>query len=249
MKQFIIGSAPRISQGQEQITVRDPNNHVSRTHCLITVDGNNTVIQDLNSRNGTYVDGIKISSPVRLTRNSRVMLAGTYHFDHRGFIVSTNERAYSPPQQNIQDIGQSPVAGQVNYAPFASRVFAFLVDGFIIGLPVWFFSFFLRNVFFYMPLMLFLVQMGAFLVIAHFYFVIPISTKGTTVGRKMFGIEYLSLETMDYPNQQTVWLRLLGYAISTFLFGVGFLMPLFDSAHQALHDKIAKTIVVTKQNH
>lgn len=246
MEQYIIGSAPTPASGQTPVPIADPNNHVSRTHCQITVDGNNTVIQDLNSRNGTFVDGIKISSPVRLTHNSSVMLAGTYHFDHRRFIASTTDQVHSPPQQNIQDIEQSLVAGQVNYAPFASRVFAFLVDGFIIGLPVWFFSFFLRNAFFYMPLMLFLIQMGAFLVIAHFYFVIPVSTKGTTIGRKMFGIEYLSLETMDYPNQQTVWLRLFGYAISSFLFGIGFLMPLFDSAQQALHDKIAKTIVVTK---
>ncbi len=248
MQQYIIGSSPAPAPGQTPISITDPNNHVSRTHCMITVDAKNITIEDLNSRNGTFVDGVKITSPVSLTPNSSVMLAGSYHFDHRRFLTSTAERVYSPPQQNIHDQGQSPMAGQINYAPFSSRVLAYLVDGFIIGLPIWFFSYILRGSFMFMPMMLLLMQAGALLVAAHFYFVIPISTKGTTIGRKIFGIEYLSLETMDYPSQQTVWLRLFGYAISSFLFGIGFLMPLFDSAHQALHDKIAKTIVISKSN-
>lgn len=60
-------------QNGESLIGRDPSVHVfldhpsvSRRHARILVTAGRVVLEDLNSRNGTYVDGLRITSPTEL---------------------------------------------------------------------------------------------------------------------------------------------------------------------------------------
>jgi pSer/pThr/pTyr-binding forkhead associated (FHA) protein len=60
--QIIYLDEPVISIGRQlsnDIILNDP--HVSRNHCLIRSEGEQYVIEDLNSANGTYVNGERVT--------------------------------------------------------------------------------------------------------------------------------------------------------------------------------------------
>lgn len=54
------GAQATIGRSSTDITLDDPE--VSRSHCLIKVFGDRVVIMDLDSTNGTYVDGKKVKT-------------------------------------------------------------------------------------------------------------------------------------------------------------------------------------------
>lgn len=63
----------------ENVLGRDPEvalwidlNSVSRRHARIVVEGDTAILEDLGSRNGTYVDGKRITSPVQLANGDRI---------------------------------------------------------------------------------------------------------------------------------------------------------------------------------
>jgi hypothetical protein len=68
-----------ITVGREQgnqIVISD--NYVGRCHLeLIMDDNNNIILRDLNSKNGTYVNGKKISGEVYLNKNDIVRIGNT----------------------------------------------------------------------------------------------------------------------------------------------------------------------------
>jgi hypothetical protein len=57
---------------------------VSRHHARLTLQGNNWVLEDLGSRNGTFVNGQRITGPVVLTLGSQVALGPDVLFSMEG---------------------------------------------------------------------------------------------------------------------------------------------------------------------
>lgn len=77
-----------------------------------------------------------------------------------------------------------------------------------------------------------------------YYWVFYQATTGQTLGKKVMGIQVLTLSGQR-PSYMTFILReILGKFISTLILFIGYLFPLWDAKKQALHDKIASTIVV-----
>ena len=67
----VVGRAP-----DSRVVLADPT--VSRHHALITINDGTIWVKDLDSKNGTFVDGERIgSSPVMVTPRTRVMIALT----------------------------------------------------------------------------------------------------------------------------------------------------------------------------
>ncbi len=81
----------RAHQVSEAITIgRDPSNnvvlnhpHVSRFHATIEIGEKGALIRDLNSTNGTYVDGVRVSKVEELDPESIIWIGG-YRFILRG---------------------------------------------------------------------------------------------------------------------------------------------------------------------
>jgi pSer/pThr/pTyr-binding forkhead associated (FHA) protein len=71
------------------LSLADPE--VSREHASVRVDGTTVVVEDLESSNGTLVNGIRIESPTRLEHGDVITL-GTTEIEIR---VETGEEAIS----------------------------------------------------------------------------------------------------------------------------------------------------------
>ena len=74
------------------------------------------------------------------------------------------------------------------------------------------------------------------------YYVHSWGARGATVGQSLMGLEVEGEDGTRPPGLSRAFLRLLGYALSACLLGVGFLMIAFSG--RALHDRIAGTRVV-----
>ena len=83
------------------------------------------------------------------------------------------------------------------------------------------------------------------LILAYFL-IFWVNYDGATPGKKLLGIKIIkdSGEKLTYP---AAFIRWIGYMISgatMFFFGIGYLWIIWDKKKQALHDKIAGTVVV-----
>ena len=63
-----------VGRGMNNRVVLDYDNSISGTHCEIQADNGQLTIRDLNSRNGTYVDGIRVSGAAGIINGSRIKL-------------------------------------------------------------------------------------------------------------------------------------------------------------------------------
>ncbi len=81
------------------------------------------------------------------------------------------------------------------------------------------------------------------------YFVICNTIAGQTLGKKLLGIQIVRIADLHPPGLGWSILRLIGMWLESLLMYclvgfIGYLWPLWDKQHQALHDKLAGTIVV-----
>lgn len=76
------------------------------------------------------------------------------------------------------------------------------------------------------------------------YVVFYQSYTGQTIGKKVMGIKVVDAQG-NKPSAVTFFLRdIIGKMVSWIILGIGFLMIVWDSKKQGLHDKIASTYVV-----
>ena len=79
-----------------------------------------------------------------------------------------------------------------------------------------------------------------------YFFVFWVHYDGATPGKKLLGIK-ITRENGEKITYPVAFIRYIGYLLSSvtiFFFGLGFLWVVWDKKKQALHDKIAGTIVV-----
>ena len=115
-----------------------------------------------------------------------------------------------------------PSAQEVVYASFGERLIARLIDWLIVFLP----SLFLPLIF---PWLYFALQEG--------------DARGATVGKRAMGIRVLSEDGRSI-GFGTATGRFFAHFINLFTFLFGYLLMLFNSRSQCLHDMITSTVVV-----
>jgi len=262
---FIVGRNPSCHTGEIPIIINDPTTTVSSTHCRITVENKNIYIEDLNSVNGTFVNGSRISQSMMIDKNSTIMLGKRVQFylshpsiqnimysdaENKNDLVEKIDKPIGV-NQNIGDRSKNEhvIYSNYEYASFGQRLGGYLLDNFILSLfivPLYLIFMVITSFSFNATAAIFavIILIVFMLVLIHMYFVAPISKKGHTIGRKAAGITYLDVKTMSYPSASSVWLRFFCYGLSGTFFMLGYLMATWDSKHQALHDKIAGTIVI-----
>lgn len=81
-------------------------------------------------------------------------------------------------------------------------------------------------------------------IISYLYDVVCWTLTGQTLGKWALGIR-VSRETGEAVGFVQASMRYFGY-IASWITVVGFLLPLFDSKKRALHDRIARTVVITQ---
>ena len=76
------------------------------------------------------------------------------------------------------------------------------------------------------------------------YNIVMIKVFGATVGKMALGLRVIDDES-NSPDWMTIIVReVVGKMISVIVLGVGFLIVIWDDKRQALHDKIAETLVI-----
>ena len=73
---------------------------VSRRHAMISVSENRVVLQDLGSKNGTYVDGERVTMPTPLADACEILLGPEPLIFRRRTVVKPTETAPSLPGVN-----------------------------------------------------------------------------------------------------------------------------------------------------
>ncbi len=68
--------------------------------------------------------------------------------------------------------------------------------------------------------------------------------KAATPGKMVISAKIVDAKTLGAPSAGQLIVRYIGYFISAFVFGLGFLWVAFDKRKQGWHDKIAGTLVV-----
>lgn len=91
-----------------------------------------------------------------------------------------------------------------------------------------------------------LVQFVGFAVPVAYHWYFWTRRDGQTPGKFALGIKVIKADGSELTDTDAV-IRAIGYNISAFLFGLGFLWALLDRNNQTWHDKIGRTYVV--RNH
>lgn len=142
---------------------------------------------------------------------------------------------FGQPQQQVYASSFENTAG-LRAATFGIRLTALILDGIIAGIA-WSI---IRGI---MPgsvasFISWSVIYAAYAVLTSLYF------QGATVGKMLLGLRVVD-RNGNVPELVPLILRYtIGYWLSWFIAGLGFLLAAFDPRQQALHDKIAHTYVV-----
>ncbi len=93
--------------------------HISRNHISVVVKRDGVVIQDLNSRNGTFVNGLRVKNSVEV-KNGDVVSLGKYKM----VFISEEESAEHPPPTpvSVEPEGGEAPAGEQDTLPLKSHL-------------------------------------------------------------------------------------------------------------------------------
>lgn len=241
---FVVGRNPIVAQGEIPILVNDSSKVVSSQHCRIVHDNGNFFIEDIGSKNKTYVDGSVVTGRIPVHYNSIITLGKSFPF-------SLNHPKIQTQLQNNSPGTDIPIS-RIEYASWGARLGGYLLDSLFVSLlsvPLYIVYFFLIAVaqetgeVSTVLIGLILIFIGLILLV-HFYFAVQVNNTGQTWGKKIVNIKVLDVATNKYPSKAQSWGRYLAYGISGFILFVGFFMPLWTKKKQALHDMMAGTIVV-----
>lgn len=157
-----------------------------------------------------------------------------------------------------QPVNSNPSVTQVQYAGFGRRLLAFFLDFlliFLIGIV-------LQSALGKNPFLVFqnvksleelqqlqgststtLTSLIGLIVGLAYFLIFYVNYDGATPGKRLMAIKITKDDgsKVTYP---VIFVRYLGTFVSGFLLGIGYLWIIWDERKQALHDKIAKTIVV-----
>jgi len=123
------------------------------------------------------------------------------------------------------------------YQGFWIRFLAYILDGFIIGIPVWLLQIGL----------IYATGMQSMMYLASFAGVVLViymdGIKGGTPGKLILGMRIVN-EKGEYIGIPMAILRCIGKILSGMILGIGYFMIGWDEKKQGLHDKIAQTYVI-----
>ncbi len=168
-------------------------------------------------------------------------------------IINAPGTAGASTNQAVVEAGSTPHVINGQLAGFFTRLLASIIDSILLGIVQFVvglvFTFgpmaFLRGqnvaLLMFLPLVQFLLQ----IMMTVYYYGIYQHNTGQTIGKKAMGIKVVDAVTGQTPSVGKFLLRdILGKIISAFTFLIGYLMVLWDPKKQALHDKVAGTVVI-----
>lgn len=162
-----------------------------------------------------------------------------------------------PPTLPIEQNMPPQAAPQIKYAGFWVRYIANVIDGLILSIPIGIIVLLLLFLFAWplipaggkqpnvSPWINIMIRLVAAL-LGWCYFIIMTKKYQATFGKKAVGIKVVSDKSEELTWGQLILRETIGKLLSAIILYIGYIMAGFTERKQALHDKIAKTVVVHK---
>ena len=143
-----------------------------------------------------------------------------------------------------------PGSARPSYAGLATRTLAFAIDAAVINVVAWFvgavFALALSLLSLPKEVLTVLTAVAAFVALlwTFSYFVFFWSGNGQTPGNRLIGITVLDATSLTPLRARRAAFRFVLLPLSALLLFAGFLMILFDGRRRALHDRLARSVVI-----
>ncbi len=112
-ERFEIGQGGLIGRGAESVQFLLDHPHVSRRHASVTVEGRRVVIADLDSSNGTFVNGRQITKPTTLVPGDRIDIGPfSIQFDGAALVSRSRSNNIELAAAGLQRVVQDRVTGK-----------------------------------------------------------------------------------------------------------------------------------------
>ncbi len=169
-------------------------------------------------------------------------------------VLSLSFKIMNPEGTIIDPVVSKPVSDvtiSVKYAGFWIRWVANMIDGFILGALFLLLSI-LQVFFVHAPsnlaqeIVQSIVSMVVRVVLTWVYFVWMTDVYGATLGKKAVGVMVTAEDGTKLPIGRIILRETIGKWVSAIILMIGFIMAGFTKKKQALHDKMAKSVVVYK---
>ena len=169
-------------------------------------------------------------------------------------VLSLSFKIMNPESTIINPVVTEPVSSaavSVKYAGFWIRWVANIIDGFVLGTLFLLVSIF-QVIFVHAPsdlaqeIIQGIVSMVVKVVLTWVYFVWMTDVYGATLGKKAVGVMVTAEDGTKLPIGRIILRETIGKWVSAIILMIGFIMAGFTKKKQALHDKMAKSVVVYK---
>jgi uncharacterized RDD family membrane protein YckC len=163
-----------------------------------------------------------------------------------------NKEEQTPASETVANLGipvpsamptTSNPGSEIKYAGFWVRFVAGTIDGFVLLIPSILLALFLNIT---LKNNSELIVNIASVILTMIYYVWMTNKDRATVGKKVMGIEVRSDSTEDLTLNRIILRETIGKLISYIILLIGYIMAGFTAKKQALHDMMAKTVVVYK---
>jgi uncharacterized RDD family membrane protein YckC len=136
----------------------------------------------------------------------------------------------------------------IKYAGFWVRFVAVMVDGVVLIIPAAILSGILGGISIGFHLSSVFSHMLSFItnIMVWIYFILMTHYNGATLGKMLVGITVRSDTNGKLTIGQVILRETVGKLISSIIFSIGYIMAAFTKNKQALHDKLAHSVVVYK---
>lgn len=139
-----------------------------------------------------------------------------------GSVLAPAPSAWSPTGTQVETYTQ--------YASFLERVGAVILDWLILIIPT--------------AIVARATNPLVSQIVTYAYFVYFTGSSGQTLGKRVLNIKVVKADGSAMEYGSAVLREIVGKFVSGIILGIGFLFPLWDARKQALHDKVASTLVV-----
>ncbi len=112
-ERFVVGEGGLIGRGAESVQFLLDHPHVSRRHASVTVEGRRVVIADLDSSNGTFVNGRQITKATTLVPGDRIDIGPfSSQFDGTALVSRSRSNNIELAANGLQRVVQDRVTGK-----------------------------------------------------------------------------------------------------------------------------------------
>jgi uncharacterized RDD family membrane protein YckC len=192
-------------------------------------------------------------------------------------LTSQIERKYEKLRINKEHIPHGKTIAFERYASFSERINALLFDLIIISIITIYLLSFLKGIVpetkippsiiekckvnqaecfeeiqsHYLSSKVLMINFISFLlqiVFSGLFFVLSWISLSASIGKLIFSIKIVDAKTFEKPTKVQFIIRYFGYILSASFFMIGFISAHYNERRQGWHDKLARTVVVSKES-